>query len=137
MFEKCRDDDGYFYYDCKERLKTGQTLSMKFWYYEYENLYTVEMEIFSKRKRKSSSFLDVTGRGGIEGLILAKMLLECFIEYLAEITPVGKSKKIVIGASNSRRMKIYKHYLGKIGFVYTRTPFNDMGMVIEVRGKNG
>ena len=128
--------DGCYCYKYLDTLKNGQTIDFTFW--EHENgVYGVEMEIYSKRKKKSSQFLETTGKCGIKGLLLAKLTLQCFIEFLEETTPIGKIKRIVIGASDNRRMRIYKHYLSKLGFKYERMPMlnGGMGMCLYVIGK--
>ena len=133
MFEKILKDD-YYCYVYKDKLDNGQTIDFIFWMHD-RNLFTIEMQIYSKRKKKSSHFLDTTGKCGLKGLHLARLVLICFIEFLEEITPIGESKQIVVGASDSKRMRIYKHYLGKLGFKYTRTTFGDMAMCLDVKGK--
>ena len=126
--------DGYWCYKYLDTLENGQTIDFTFW--ECENdVFTVEMEIYSKRKKKSSQFLETTGKCGIKGLLLAKLVLQCFTEFLGENTPIGKSKRIVVEGSENRRNRIYKHYLGKLGFKPIRTPYGGMGLCLEVIGK--
>ncbi len=128
--------DGYYCYKYLDTLENGQTIDFTFW--EHPNdIYGVEMEIYSKRKKKSSQFIETTGKCGIKGLLLAKLTIQCFIEYLEEITPIGKTKRIVVTASDNRRMRIYKHYLSKLGFKYERMPIlhGCMGMCYYVNGK--
>ena len=73
----------------------------------------------------------------IKGLLLGKLTLQCFIEFLEETTPIGETKRVVVGASDSRRMRIYKHYLSKLGFKYERMPMlnGGMGMCYHINGK--
>ena len=69
--------------------------------------------------------------------MLARLVLKCFIEFLEETTPIGKSQRIVIGASDNQRNRIYKHYLSRLGFKYDRMPSvgGGMGMCLYVVGK--
>lgn len=128
--------DGFYCYTYKDTIENSQTIEFTFW--ECENdVFTVEMEIYSKRKKKSSQFLETTGKVGIKGLLLARLVLQCFIDFLEETTTIGNSKRIVVGASDNRRKRIYKHYLSRLGFKYDRMPIvgGGMGMCLEVKGK--
>ena len=133
--DNSNDDYQYYTYYYKDTLSNNQTIEFKFWSYNDKNIYTLSMEIFSKRKRKSKSFLDTTGKCGLEGLLLARLVLICFIDFIKESTNKQTITKIVIYGSDSRRTKIYKYYLNKLGFTYKRTPFQDMGMCIEIVGE--
>ena len=136
MFEYGELEDDYYGYKYKDILPNGQTIEFNFVSYYENTLYSVEMEIYSKRKRKSISYLDSTGKCGMSGLILAKSVLVCFIEYIKEITPKDITIQILVQGSDNRRTRIYKRYLTKLGFSYTRTKFQDMGMCINVKGNN-
>ena len=121
-------------YTYKDILDNGQTIEFIFWAWD-NNVFSVQMEIYSKRKKKSAQFLEATGKCGLQGLILARLVLKCFIEFLEETTPIGTTKYIMITGSDNRRMRIYKHFLTKLGFEYTRTKFKFMGMCRDVEGK--
>ena len=136
MFNYSKEIEGeYCGYTYKDILPNGQTIEFIFYDWHEDDVFTVSMEIYSKRKKRSRDFLESTGKCGISGLILAKLVLECFIEYLKEITPIGKSKQIMVHASDNKRKRIYKRHLSKLGFVYTRTKFKDMAMCIDINGK--
>jgi len=125
MFERTLRD-GYYCYKYVDTVE-NQTIDFTFWEH-INDAYGVEMEIYSKRKKRSSQFLETTGKCGLKGLLLAKLVIQCFIEFLEEDTPIGKTKRIVVTASDNRRMRIYKHYLSKLGFKYERMPMLHGGM---------
>lgn len=117
MFEYKRNEnrDNYDYYLFREKLSNNQTLEMKFYDEEDYSIFYVSARVYSKRKRKDSDY-ETTGKVGIESLLLAKLAIKLFIEFLKEQNI--KNKKIVIYWSDNRRRNIYYRGLKGLGFKF-------------------
>lgn len=119
----------------KELLDNGQTIQLIFWSHFKSSIWSVDMSLYSKRKRVSNDRLVSTGKCGLKGLIAAKLIVECFILHLKEITPIGSSRQIVAYADDGKRRRIYEHYLKRLGFEKKKTRWNDIAMCIDVEGE--
>jgi hypothetical protein len=128
MFTHKQDiNDGCYYYFFKEKLSNNQTLEMKFW--EIEDIFFIEAHVFSKRKHHYSEH-ETTGKTGIESLLLAKLGIKLFIEFLIE---QNISKKIVIGWSDNRRRNVYYKGLKEFGFKFKYLMFNNISSKYLIR----
>ena len=125
MFEyiRTKNRDEYSYYLFKEKLSNNQTLEMKFWDEDDYNTFYITVKIYSKRKHNNTDF-ETTGKVGIESLLLAKLGIKLFIEFLDEQNI--KNKKIVISWSDSRRRKVYYRGLKNLGFKFEYLEFGEV-----------
>lgn len=77
-----------------------------------QNVWTVMLCVGKKKK----GYVDgqVTGKGGTEGLVAAKIMIEDVMANLRH------GEKLMIFASDERRWRIYKRYLEPLGFFEQR-----------------
>jgi hypothetical protein len=114
IFEYVQDNnENEYYYLFKEKLSNNQTLELKF-YEDFYGFFTC-LRIYSKRKSNYTDF-DTTGHVGIKSLILAKLGMELFIDFL--IQENIKNKKIVVHWGDNRRQRVYYRGLKSLGFKY-------------------
>jgi hypothetical protein len=113
MFEHIKNEDGYYFYSFKEKLSNNQTLEMEFWE-EDKKYIVVSASVYSKRKYVNSEY-KTYGKVGIESLLLAKLAIKLFIEFLVE---QKLSKKIIIFWSDNRRRNVYYRGLKELGFKF-------------------
>lgn len=108
-------------------LSNGQTAAIIFDRYDTAKVvyYYVMFAIGSKRKHvdawlfsQAANDLDcnTTGKCGIEGLIWAYTKLQEF-ENVSRIDNNSKEVRIIIQGSDSRRFRIYEHFLKRLGYI--------------------
>jgi hypothetical protein len=113
MFEHIKNENGYYFYSFKEKLSNNQTLEMEFWE-EDKKYIVVTASVYSKRKHRNSDY-KTYGKCGIESLLLAKLAIKLFIDFLIE---QKLSKKIIIFWSDNRRRNVYYRGLKELGFKF-------------------
>lgn len=113
MFEHIKNESGYYYYSFKEKLSNNQTLEMLFWE-EDKNCIFISASVYSKRKHANSE-CKTYGKVGIESLLLAKLAIKLFIEFLIE---QKLSKKIIVAWADNRRRNVYYRGLKELGFKF-------------------
>jgi hypothetical protein len=119
MFKYIRNKDDFDYYLFKEKLSNNQTLEMKFW--DEGDIIYIETRVYSKRKHNITEH-ESTGKVGLESLLLAKLAVKLFIDFMIE---EKMNKKIVVAWSDNRRRKIYYRGLKNLGFEYEYLYCND------------
>ena len=113
-------DKDAFQWVAKSRIE-NQTIEVRFSGYcnkfRVKNHWWVSACIYNKRKDKSSHYenFDSSGNIGIKGLIEIKNILIDFENFVKK-QYVDEGHYIVIWGSDARRRRIYKKYLGKIGY---------------------
>lgn len=125
--------DYQYYYEFL-KMKNNQTAVIAFIKYDYDRHidYYVVFGIANKKKILQA-WLDETGNGDIElqttgksgsveGLIWAYKKIQEFANEFHSDKNI-KERKIIVMTSDSRRYRIYKHYLSRIGF--TEQPTTD------------
>ena len=130
-FQYNRDYEYYYEY---LKMKNNQTAVIAFIKYD-DDRHTDYYVVFgiANKKKILQAWLDETGNGDIElrttgksgsaeGLIWAYNKIQEIAEEFQSDKDV-KERKIVVMASDSRRYKIYKHFLSRIGF--TEQPTRD------------
>ena len=113
MFDHNKNEDGYYYYSFKEKLSNNQTLEINFWE-EDEKYIFVSAQVYSKRKHINNDY-QTYGKVGIESLLMAKMAIKLFIDFLIE---QKLSKKIIVAWSDNRRRDVYHRGLKGLGFKF-------------------
>jgi len=125
--------DYQYYYEFL-KMKNNQTAVIAFIKYDYDR-HTDYYVVFgiANKKKILQAWLDETGNGDIElqttgksgsveGLIWAYKKIQEFANEFHSDKNI-KERKIIVMASDSRRYRIYKHYLSRIGF--TEQPTTD------------
>ena len=84
-------------------------------------VYSVCLSIYRKRKRLDAAFnaRSITGTIGVAGLLLAKQSFDLFVEdFFNELD--SNSVILSVQGSDSRRYKVYKRTLEKMGYIESR-----------------
>lgn len=121
MFKKCyTEDNSYFSY--KEKLNNNQTVWVWFWECKDRHnkvYYSMGAEIYSKKKNIDKNLCNatITGKCGLSGLYLIKIVLELFIEFI-ENKKNSNITHLLIEWTDRKRENVYKKYLSKMGFKY-------------------
>lgn len=121
---------GCCWYDDYTKLSNNQTAGIAIirndLCRDYE--WCVLFAIANKKKKVSDYFhgicdleTEITGKCGMEGLIWAYHEIEEFIEILESRHREGhtgevRRNKIVVEAADSRRFRVYEHFLKRLGF---------------------
>lgn len=113
LFDFERDNEGNRFYLFQEKLSNNQILKIKF-YDEDEKYILISACVFSKRKHNYSEQI-TTGRVGIESLLLAKLGIKLFIEFLIK---QNMKRKVVVGWADNRRRNVYYRGLKELGFEF-------------------
>jgi hypothetical protein len=121
MFENKKSENGYWYYSFKEKLSNNQTLEMNFWE-EDEKYISISAHVYSKRKHINNDY-STYGKVGVESLLMAKLAIELFIDFLIERR---LNRKIIITWSDNRRRNIYYRGLKNLGFKFEYLSWNDI-----------
>lgn len=105
---------------CYRIKHNGNTVSVQFGpvkQYNGRPVYSMCLSIFRKRKRESIGFYarSITGTIGLSGLLLAKESFDLFIDDVFKETDFD-SIILSIQGSDSRRYKVYKRSLERMGY---------------------
>lgn len=107
------------------RIKyNGNTIAVQFGpvkQYSGRPVYSVCLSIFRKRRREDIEFYagSITGTIGVSGLLLAKESFDLFIDDVFKETDFD-SLVLSVQGLDSRRYKIYKRSLERMGYVKSR-----------------
>jgi hypothetical protein len=111
------NNERYFF---KEKLSNNQTLEMNF---IFEDIYIfVTLAIFSKREYVYEN--RTYGKLGIKPLLIAKTVMELFIDYMHENQI--QNKKIIVRWADNRRRNVYYRGLKKLGFNFLQLSFQNI-----------
>lgn len=135
MFQYNYEDKYLYEY---HQLSNGQTAAIMFvaWDYDDRTDFYVAFAIADKKKQIKRWFneegngdLDcaTTGKCGVEGLVWAFQEIEKALEELPTYSR-NRRANVIVMASDSRRFRIYEHFLKRLGF--KKQPYQDDGMVL-------
>lgn len=82
---------------------------------KYDYRWWVSLYIGPRQDRNYNRDGLQTGKVGITGLLLSQQILIGFILYILE-----SGQTVFVGGADSRRFRIYRHYLSQLGFRQTR-----------------
>lgn len=107
-----------------DKMPSGMTVEINFVGYCWDDQktaeFTIELNVYKKRKDKSSIFLKRTGKDGLKTLFFAKKAIKEFEPYILERYGYRHKKMFInIQWTDNKRRDIYYRGLKDIGYQFT------------------